>query len=120
MKSGAGYVRKRQVLTEIRLGERLALPAGKLSGGEKQRVGFARPLVNAPALILADEPTAKPGFPKIGSKFLCSKWRYCKEQARSVVISQRSALKEIADSVSGWRMAQFQGIVTMANETVLG
>ena len=49
--------RAHELLTAVGLGDKTGRLGTQLSGGEQQRVAIARALANAPAIILADEPT---------------------------------------------------------------
>ena len=55
--TASARARGRDLLLRMGLGDRIDFPTANLSGGQKQRVAVARALMNAPELVLADEPT---------------------------------------------------------------
>ena len=60
------YRRAQSLLEELGLGARLQHSPEELSGGEQQRVGIARALINDPEIIIADEPTSNIDASSVG------------------------------------------------------
>jgi putative ABC transport system ATP-binding protein len=119
-KNGSSRRKASALLTDLGLGERLNFLPEKLSGGEKQRVAIGRALINDPALILADEPTANLDS-KIGHEIMRLLRGIAKEQGRSVVIvSHDQRIKDIADRVLWLEDGEFKAMVSMAIDPVCG
>lgn len=56
-KASAAEKRAKEILSFLKLSDRMSHKPAELSGGEKQRVAVARALINHPQVILADEPS---------------------------------------------------------------
>ena len=73
------------LLRDVGLGERLAHRPQQLSGGQQQRVAIARALVNAPSLLLADEPTGELDT-KTANAVLDLLERFNRERGQTIVL----------------------------------
>jgi putative ABC transport system ATP-binding protein len=87
------------LLEKVALFDRAHFYPRDLSGGEKQRVAFARAIVADPPILLADEPTANLDS-KRGKEVMRLLGQYARELGRAVtVVSHDSKAKAIADRV---------------------
>lgn len=73
-----------ELLAELGLAERAHGDAMQLSGGEMQRVAVARALINEPAVLLADEPTAN--LDDVNSAAVIALFRRANQKGAAVVV----------------------------------
>ena len=101
--------RAEELLRQVGLEHRLTHRPGQLSGGEKQRVSFARALANNPKVIFADEPTAN--LDSRQSANLLALIAELREQfgAAVVIATHQTALEQSADRVIEMRDGRIVG-----------
>lgn len=102
-----------QLLADLGVAERRNSAPLLLSGGEQQRVALARALANAPAVVLADEPTGN--LDSVASKDVLDLLRAARGRGQTlVVVTHDARVAAAADRVITLR----DGMV--ADETSLG
>jgi ABC-2 type transport system ATP-binding protein len=77
---------------DLELGEFLNRPTGKLSSGQKTRVSLAKALINAPRVLLLDEPTASLD-PDTADWVRGHLERYCRETGASLLLASHNMLE---------------------------
>jgi len=75
--------------SELDLSDLLDRPAGKLSAGQKTRVGLAKALINRPDVLLLDEPTASLD-PDTADWVRSHLERYCAETNATVLLASHN------------------------------
>ena len=98
-KSDQAENRAKELLAQVGLGDRLGHRPSQLSGGEKQRVSFARALANNPKIVFADEPTAN--LDSRQSENLMGLVRELKQEHRTTIaiVTHHEGLKKDADRI---------------------
>lgn len=100
-KTNATEAKKRalELLTRVGLSKRLHHRPAQMSGGEKQRVSFARALANRPKIIFADEPTANLDSRQSDNLMNLIQELRQDHQTTIAIVTHHEGLKENADRV---------------------
>ncbi len=91
--------RATELLAQVGLSDRLHHRPAQLSGGEKQRVSFARALANRPKIIFADEPTANLDSRQSDNLMNLIQELRQEHQTTIAIVTHHEGLKENADRV---------------------
>lgn len=104
----AARIEAGRVLDEVGLSDRKGFLPRDLSGGQKQRVAIARALAGAPALLLADEPTANLDT-HVGGQVLSLFRDLAKKENRAlVIVTHDPKVRTVADRVVTIRDGELQ------------
>jgi putative ABC transport system ATP-binding protein len=103
--------RTTELLENVGLQKRANHFPAQLSGGEQQRIAFARALANDPGLILADEPTGN--LDDKNAQKIVQMLQMLKEKGKTVIVATHDAqIKLLADQV----LFLEEGVLASKNE----
>jgi len=99
----------KEMLGLVGLGDRIVHRPTELSGGEQQRVAIARALINAPKIVLADEPTGNLDT-ATGGDIVRLMRRLNKEKGQTfIVVTHDPSVAENADRILFLKDGLIQG-----------
>jgi lipoprotein-releasing system ATP-binding protein len=91
------YEKAEKILADVGLKEKTDYMPFQLSGGERQRAAIARGLINAPDILLADEPTGNLDW-QTGEKVFNVFRELLKERhLTAVIVTHNETLAQLAD-----------------------
>lgn len=108
-KTDAAENRAMELLTQVGLSERFHHRPAQLSGGEKQRVSFARALANRPKVIFADEPTANLDSRQSDNLMSLIQELRQEHQTTVAIVTHHEGLKKSADRIIQMRDGRIFG-----------
>ncbi|MGP9790238.1 phosphonate ABC transporter ATP-binding protein [Roseinatronobacter sp. NSM] len=96
-------------LERVGMADRARHRPSELSGGQQQRVAIARMLMQAPKVVIADEPIASLD-PKAGREVLDLLWQIVREEGLSMLctLHQLDLAQEYADRIIGMKAGRIE------------
>lgn len=91
------YEKAEKILADVGLKEKTDYMPFQLSGGERQRAAIARGLINAPDILLADEPTGNLDWQTGEKVFNVFKELLKEKHLTAVIVTHNETLAQLAD-----------------------
>ena len=112
---GAALKQAADWLNEVELADRAEHRAGKLSGGEQQRVSLARALITKPKILLADEPTGDLDSRTSGVVFDLVERLHKSHHLTSIIVTHNLALTERCSRILRLESGRLQDVSSLTN-----